>query len=89
MSELGTFEAAREFNVHPVTILNLIAQGRLQARKNEYNRWRINRKSLEQWNAARLARRGNRAHGAHRESSLANLRVAASEQSRKKAKVRD
>ena len=58
MSELGTFEAARLFNVSPVTLLNLIAQGRLQARKNEYNRWRISRKSLEAWNAKRLARRG-------------------------------
>ncbi len=57
MTELGTFEAAKEFHVHPVTLLNLIALGRLEARKNEYNRWRISRKSLEAWNAKRLARR--------------------------------
>ena len=57
MSEIGTFEAAREYDVSPVTLLSLIAQGRLKARKNAYNRWRINRKSLETWNAKRLARR--------------------------------
>jgi hypothetical protein len=56
MTELGTFEAAKEFHVHPVTLLNLIALGRLDARKNEYNRWRINRKSLEAWNLKRLER---------------------------------
>lgn len=57
MPELGTFDAARVFDVSPVTLLQLIAQGRLQAHKDEDGRWRINRQSLEQWNRKRLARR--------------------------------
>ena len=57
MKELGTFEAARIYDTSPVTLLTLIAQGRLKARKNDYNRWRIDRRSLEAWNQKRLARR--------------------------------
>jgi excisionase family DNA binding protein len=55
MIELGTSEAARAFDAHPVTLLYLIAQGRLEARKDEAGHWRISRKSLEAWNAKRLA----------------------------------
>jgi len=57
MSDMGTFQAARLFDVSPVTLLQLIAQGKLQAYKNGDGRWRINRQSLEQWNQKRLARR--------------------------------
>jgi excisionase family DNA binding protein len=57
MSELGTYEAAGQYHVAPTTLLNLIAQGRLKAVKNEYNRWRISRESLEEWNSKRIARR--------------------------------
>jgi excisionase family DNA binding protein len=57
MPEMGTFEAARVFDVSPVTLLQLIAQGRLQAHKDGDGRWRINRQSLEQWNQKRLGRR--------------------------------
>jgi hypothetical protein len=59
MKELGTFEAAREFNVSVVALLNLIYLGKLEARKNEYNRWRITRKSLEAWNKKRRAKRAS------------------------------
>lgn len=57
MTELGTFEAAKVFDVSPATLLTLIAQGRLDAHRNEAGRWRIARKSLEAWNAKRLAKR--------------------------------
>jgi hypothetical protein len=57
MAELSTFEAAQEFKANPVVLLRLIAQGRLQARRDALGKWRINRKSLEAWNTARLARR--------------------------------
>ena len=57
MAELGTFEAARVFDVSPVTLLQLIAQGRLQAHKDGSGRWRISRQSLDAWNRKRLARR--------------------------------
>ena len=60
MIELSTSEAARVFDAHPVTLLNLIQQGRLEARKDADGHWRINRKSLEAWNKKRLAKRAAR-----------------------------
>jgi predicted site-specific integrase-resolvase len=57
MSELTTFEAAQEFKANPVVLLRLIAQGRLQARRDEFGKWRINRRSMESWNKARMERR--------------------------------
>lgn len=56
LDELGTFEASKKFNVSVPWLLNLINRGRLDARKNEYNRWRITRKSLEAWKLAKVKR---------------------------------
>jgi len=60
--ELTTFAAAKIFDANPVVLQRLVAQGRLQARKDEHGHWQISRKSLEQWNKKRLARRGNNQH---------------------------
>jgi hypothetical protein len=45
--ELTTFAAARIFDANPVVLQWLVAQGRLEARKDENGHWQINRKSLE------------------------------------------
>ena|ERR1700682_3147344 len=55
--ELTTFAAARIFDANPVVLQRLVAQGRLQARKDKNGHWQISRKSLEIWNKRRLARR--------------------------------
>ena len=60
MAELGTFKAAKMFDVSPASLLALIAQGRLDARKDEAGRWRITRKSLKAWNKKRLAKRASK-----------------------------
>jgi Helix-turn-helix domain len=57
---LGTFEAAKLFDVPPTRLVFLIAQGRIKAEKID-GKWAINRKSLEEWNRKRQewkARRG-------------------------------
>ncbi len=63
MKELGTHEAARAYDANPVQLIRLIAQGRLEARKDENGRWRISQRSLEEWNRKRLARRKKNATG--------------------------
>jgi hypothetical protein len=56
MPELSTYEAARAYGAHPVTLQRLVAVGRLDGRKDKNGRWRISRKSLDLWNSKRLAR---------------------------------
>jgi hypothetical protein len=57
MPELSTYEAARAFDAHPVTLQRLVAVGKLDGRKDENGHWRLSKTSLESWNRKRLARR--------------------------------
>lgn len=57
MPELSTYEAARAFDAHPVTLQRLVAVGKLAGRKDQNGHWRLSKTSLEKWNRKRLARR--------------------------------
>jgi excisionase family DNA binding protein len=57
MPELSTYEAARAFDAHPVTLQRLVAVGKLDGHKDENGHWRLSKTSLESWNKKRLARR--------------------------------
>jgi hypothetical protein len=57
MPELSTYEAARVFDAHPVTLQRLVAVGKLDGRKDENGHWQLSKTSLEIWNKKRLAKR--------------------------------
>ena len=57
MPELSTYEAARVFDAHPVTLQRLVAVGKLDGRKDKNGHWRLSKTSVESWNKKRLAKR--------------------------------
>jgi Helix-turn-helix domain len=57
MPELSTYEAARVFDAHPVTLQRLVAVGKLDGRKDKNGHWRLSKTSVENWNKKRLAKR--------------------------------
>ena len=57
MNELSTYEAARAFNVNPVTLQRLAATGKLDVRKDANGHWRFSKVSLEKWKCMRARKR--------------------------------
>ena len=57
MIELSTYEAARVFNVNPVTLQRLAATGKLDVRKDANGHWRFSKASLEKWKCTQRTRK--------------------------------